>query len=433
MRGWVRWLTGIVGTTALLALVLVGALWLLVDRDGLRAVVVETVKARTGWDLAIDAPLAVGFDDGLEVTLRGLRLQPGGGPALRAESLRLRVKPWPLLERRLEVDALRLEGLAGEWDSPQRIDVTAALAYDAGAQVLTMRPLEAAVDGAPVTGQAQWRGGPSPELTMELRAGSIVVGGARFADVVANTVLRAGVLTQSLTGALYGGRGAATLEGRPEDATAPWAVRATLEDVRLHELARDLGRPGRLEGRARVESDLHWQGGTDEAARRSLHGTATLALRDGALLGVDLPYLIQKAGAALDRKPFEAVDAGRTPLSALDASATISGGVLHNDDLRGAAPPFQLSGRGTVDLVAERLDYLLTARLPEAVPELGKRLRALRGIPLPVRVTGPLANPAFALDLQAALQEALPQRLERQLEDRLDGKLGDKLRKLLDR
>ena len=107
--------------------------------------------------------------------------------------------------------------------------------------------------------------------------------------------------------------------------------------------------------------------------------------------------------------------------------------MLHNDDLRGAAPPFQLSGRGTVDLVAERLDYLLTARLPDAVPELGKRLRVLRGIPLPVRVTGPLADPAFALDLQAALQGAASLRLERQLEERLDGKLGDKLRGLLDR
>ena len=275
MRGWVRWLAGIVGATALLALVLAGALWLLVDRDGLRAVVVGAVKAHTGWDLAIDAPLAFGFDRGVEVTLRGLRLEGTGVGALRAESLRLRLKPWPLLERRLELDALRLEGLAGEWSSPQRIDVTAALSYDAGAQLLTASPLEAAVDGAPVTGRAQWRGAPSPALTMELRAGTLVVGGARLADVVANAVLRAGVLTQTVSGALYGGRGSATLEGRPGDAAPSWAMQATVDDVRLHELARDLGRPGRLEGRARVEADLHWQGGTDEAARRSLHGAAS--------------------------------------------------------------------------------------------------------------------------------------------------------------
>jgi AsmA protein len=86
-----------------------------------------------------------------------------------------------------------------------------------------------------------------------------------------------------------------------------------------------------------------------------------------------------------------------------------------------------------VDLSADRLDYLLTATLPEAATDLGKRLRSLRGVPIPVRLSGPIADPQVALDIEAALRGVARLRLEHKLEERLDGKLGDKLRSLLGR
>lgn len=427
MRRGTRWLVGILGAALLAALLLAAASWLLIDRDGLRRLVVGAVRSQTGWDLAVAQPVGLGFDGGIGLTLRGLQLTgPAGGP-FRADALELRLKPWPLLMRRVEVDSLRLEGLAVD-QGPRRIDASTALRVDAATQALLADPLDITLDGAPLTGHARWQGGVSPALTAELRGAAIVLEGARLANATLRTGLADGVITQTVEAELYGGRGHAVLELRGA-APPVWSLRAKLERLRIHELARDLGRPGRLEGVATLEADLGGQGVTEAEIRRTLAGSLRLALRDGAYVGIDLPHLVDKVGTALDGKPAVDADQRRTPLTALDATATVRDGVLRNDDLRGEAPPFQLSGAGTVDLPAERLDYLLTARLPAETANLGKRLRALRGVPIPVRLSGPIAEPQATLDVEAALRGAARLRLE----DKLDGKLGDKLRGLLGR
>ncbi len=432
MRGGTRWLVGIVVATLFAVLLLAAASWLLIDRDGLRRLVVGAVRSQTGWDLVVAQPVSFGFDGGIGLTLHGLQLMgPAGGP-FQADSLQLRLKPWPLLMRRLEVDSLRLEGLIVDWLGPRRIDASTALRYDVATQALLADPLEIILDGSPLTGHARWLGGATSELTAELRAARIVLEGARLANATMRTELADGTFTQSVEAELYGGTGKAVLEGKVAMPPA-WSLRAKLEQVRIHDLARDLGRPGRLEGVATIEADLRVQGASEAEVRRTLAGSARLALRTGTFVGVDLPHLVDKVGTALDGKPAVVSDRGRTPLTVLDATAMIRDGVLRNDDLQGEAPPFQLSGAGTVDLSADRLDYLLTATLPEAATDLGKRLRSLRGVPIPVRLSGPIAGPQVALDVEAALRGAARLRLEHKLEERLDGKLGDKLRSLLGR
>lgn len=424
-----RWITVAAGAGALAALLVASALWLLVDRDALRQLVAATVKSQTGWDLSVERPVELSLEGGVDLTLRALRVEGSAAGTMRADTLRLRLDPLALLGRRLEPRAVRLEGLEMEWQGPRRIDLSADLRHDPVTQTLVAEPLEVILDGAPARGNARWQGGETPAVTATLRAPAIVLAGARLTDLVVDAELRGGVLRQSAVATLYGGKGDAVLERAGAGDAVSWSLRAILDGVRIHDLARDLGREAPVEGTATGELALRWRGHDASQFRRTLDGAAQLALRDGALTGIDLPALFRLAGDALDSGGPASPERGRMPLTALDATAAIENGVLRNDDLRGDAPPFQLGGRGTVDLGADRIDYTLVVTLPETAPDVGKRLKALRGVPIPVRLTGPIADPAIGLDLDAVLQAVARQRLER----KLDGKLGDKLRSLLGR
>jgi len=53
----------------------------------------------------------------------------------------------------------------------------------------------------------------------------------------------------------------------------------------------------------------------------------------------------------------------------------------------------------------------------------GKELAELRGVTVPVKVTGPLDAPRFRADLRAAVGDALKQRAEDKLKERVQDRL----------
>jgi AsmA protein len=95
-----------------------------------------------------------------------------------------------------------------------------------------------------------------------------------------------------------------------------------------------------------------------------------------------------------------------------------------------------------VDLPAEAVDYLLTTTLV-AVPrgQSGEDLEDLMGVPIPIRIHGPLGKPRYALDMKAVLEaaargkvkekvEAVEEKLKEKLEKKVPGLKGLDLKKL---
>jgi len=85
----------------------------------------------------------------------------------------------------------------------------------------------------------------------------------------------------------------------------------------------------------------------------------------------------------------------------------------------------------------ETIDYLLTTKFVGSIEgQGGAGLGELKGIAIPVRISGTFASPSYTPDLAAALSEAAKAKVEEKVEEKkeelkedLKKKLGDKLLK----
>ena len=171
-------------------------------------------------------------------------------------------------------------------------------------------------------------------------------------------------------------------------------------------------------------------GASADEVKRNLNGSADFAFRQGAINGVNIARMIREAYARIKgtELPAEEVEQ-KTDFSELHGSLHIVNGVATNNDFTAMTPLLRINGKGTANLVADTVDYRIKATLVKTLEgQGGAELNDLAGIPIPIHVTGSLADPHYALDTQA-LAEVLA---TSKLQDVIDEKVGDEtVRKLL--
>src|SRR5258706_1173451 len=236
---------------------------------------------------------------------------------------------------------------------------------------------------------------------------------------------------EPLTADLYQGKlsGAASANAN----TNRFALKADLAGVAIGPLLRDALNNDLLEGRGNVALDVQTGGATASAMKKTLSGNANLALRDSSLKGVNLGELLRKARSLRGSNPPAeqgATAAERTDFTELAASFVIRNGVAHNDDLSAKSPLLRLAGSGDIHIRAHSIDYLIKASVvASSSGQGGKDLAELRGITVPVKVTGALDAPRFRADLGATVGNAVKQRAEDKLKERAQDRLRDLLRR----
>ena len=227
-----------------------------------------------------------------------------------------------------------------------------------------------------------------------LAAGSLAFRQYRVAAVEVRAVLDNGLLrVVRLAGNAWGGR----VEGRgsADSRSGRLALELTAQDVDVDALLKDVAGKSLLEGTGRIVADLETGGASIGALRSNLAGTVSLRVRDGALEGIDLTRALQQAKAAgLPQDRISKASAlEKTAFESLSASARVAGGIAHSDDLDLRSPLFHVGGAGRLDIGRGRVDY--TARVsvvatPTARRESAEWLTALRGVTVPVQLSGPL-------------------------------------------
>jgi AsmA protein len=271
---------------------------------------------------------------------------------------------------------------------------------------------------------------PIADLDTEgsVRVGTLHASGVEAGDVVAT--IRSGqgriALTQLDAGVFGGKLGASAALAT----TGRHALRMKLDGVDAGQVLRVLAGRDLLEGRGNLNLDVSGTGQTVSALKRSLNGTAALALRDGALAGIDLTDVLQRVRGALAavRGKEAAVehtagDGARTAFSSLNASFTIRDGVAHNDDLDLRSPLLRVGGSGRVDLARGTLDYLARVSVVGTLAgQGGVELAALRGVTVPVRLSGPFASLSYRVDVAGLAIDTAKQALTRRLQETLTGK-----------
>ena len=221
-------------------------------------------------------------------------------------------------------------------------------------------------------------------------------------------------------------------------------LKEKLVGVAVGPILRDFAQQDRLEGKGDITLDVTGAGATVNALRRSLAGTAKVHLRDGAIKGINLGEILQRARTALgSRSAAQGESAGdksqKTDFTELSASFAIKNGVARNEDLDAKAPLFRLGGAGDINIADSSLNYVAKASLVATTQGQGGRERdRVAGLTVPVRLSGSFDDLKYEVDYRAmagdAAKSQVGEKIKERLGDRLkDEKLGDRLKGLFGR
>jgi len=209
------------------------------------------------------------------------------------------------------------------------------------------------------------------------------------------------------------------------------ALRQNLSNVAINPLMKDAVDKDLLEGRGDVAFDITTHGDTVGAMKKALAGSASLALKDGAIKGINLAQTFRDLKAKFSSKQDavqQAKASDKTDFSELTGSFHIANGVAHNDDLAAKSPFLRLAGAGDIDIGNDQMNYLAKASVvATAAGQGGQGLDHLKGLTVPVRVTGPFDKLSYKLELSALATEAVKAKVEEKKEE-IKAKAQDKVK-----
>ncbi len=327
----------------------------------------------------------------------------------------------------------------------------AVYAFDIGIDQLDLdryrhKPASAAPAATPVKAEQPMDFSALQKLQASgsVRVGALKAQNIRTTNVRFDVHAAGGTLdVRPLAANLYGGSvngGLSITTGKP----ARFALRQTLSGINVGPLLKDAIDKQPVEGRGNVQLDVTTSGATFGQIRNALNGTARLELRDGAIRGVNIAQAVRRAKAQIgalrgDAPPQTgtASAAEKTDFSELTGSFRIANGIAHNDDLNIKSPLMRIGGAGDINLGDERIDYLAKATVVSTLQgQGGPELQALKGLTVPVRLTGPLASMNWRIDFAGMASELAKQKLDEKKEEvksKIQEQLKDKLKGFLGR
>lgn len=182
------------------------------------------------------------------------------------------------------------------------------------------------------------------------------------------------------------------------------AVAFNLSGVSALPLLKDAANFDWISGRANIEIKLSGAGRSQEAMVEDLQGSGRFDFSDGAIEGINIPAMVRglKQGK-LDG--WKRTDRAKTDFSQLSASFVVQEGIAYNKDLNMIGPLVRMTGEGNVNLGREQLDYAAVPRIVANLQGQGAEDDPNRGIAVPVRITGPWAQPKIVPDLDRLLND----------------------------
>ena len=260
-----------------------------------------------------------------------------------------------------------------------------------------------------------------------LKIATVVLGDLKLEQVTlgldtANGRMRIHPISADLYGGSYSGDVRLDVAGSKPVLTLDEKV----QGVDLASLALAMFEQENITGSMNGNFKLTGRGNDLAEIQRSLAGSMSFELKDGAYEGIDVWHELRRARALLKNEtPPEPVLPARTKFSSVTATGIVTDGIMRNDDLVADLPFMQLTGKGNVDIPQATVDYNLSARVykkPEALEgATQEEIDDFTKTVIPLKITGPLAAPKVSPDVE----ELLRQRVEEELEDKIKEKLKD--------
>jgi AsmA protein len=263
----------------------------------------------------------------------------------------------------------------------------------------------------------------------DISIASVLMGGLELENVelglnASNGRMRIHPISAGLYGGSYDGDVRLDVSG----STPVLSMDENVEGVDLAKLALAMFEQDNITGSIAGNFKLSGRGHDMAAVQRTLGGTMQMELLDGTYEGTDVWYELRRARAKLkNEEPPEAVLPARTKFSSIKASGVMKDGILH-DELVAELPFMQLTGSGKVNIPDATIDYSLKARVykkPEAMEgATPEEIEDFTKTVIPLKITGPIASPTVAPDVEALLKQKVEEKLKEELEDKLKDLFG---------
>ncbi|HSK07947.1 MAG TPA: AsmA-like C-terminal region-containing protein [Vicinamibacterales bacterium] len=224
----------------------------------------------------------------------------------------------------------------------------------------------------------------------------------------------------------YGGTGQGSVGATLSASPLVWTMDASVENADVNRfLGEAASTPNRVSGRARL--GLRLKGPARAPLLRLARGTVDLRVRHGAIHQFPL---LDAIGRALG---VEMGDDDDLRFEELAGTFTVADAVATTDDLQLRHAHARVDAAGRIGL-DQSLDLRGTVAFSRARSQQAiRRVRELAGlrnaqgeIEVPVRMTGTLTDPAFAVDVQSIVQDAAGRELRRRLDRVLQGLIKKK-------
>ncbi|OHX13295.1 AsmA family protein [Chromobacterium sphagni] len=256
------------------------------------------------------------------------------------------------------------------------------------------------------------------DLNGKVAIGELAMGRFRINHISSNVRINPRALElDQMSADIYDGRlqGDATLSRRD---VPHLAVKQTLQGMKIRPLLVDLFNFGRLDGKGNGKIDISADGKSFAELRNTLNGDAAFSLNNGALTGIDLVAALKNLPAELKEWNSTAQNDQKTTFSTLSTSFKLDKGIARNQDLKLASQLVNVNGGGKIDLKQSIVDYTMDV---QANPQ---EFAKLKGMNVPLKITGPINAPVYALDFNAMVKgkktegekkQALKQQLQKQI------------------
>ncbi|WP_286240862.1 AsmA family protein [Neptuniibacter halophilus] len=219
----------------------------------------------------------------------------------------------------------------------------------------------------------------------------------------------------------------------------------TVKGIQIGEVLTAMAGEAQITGALNSSSNITLRGNSVHDFVNSMTGTAQVNMTDGVLHGIDMAQTVCQGMNNVSSLGINTQEVDRsTPFANMGASTTIKNGVVSNQDLKAALDAMSLSGKGTVNLPQQMLDYRLGFMVERNLfKETCSFPDKLEGVEIPVDCKGSfntdpakLCKPDLSFitnALKKQVKEKAKAKVEEkkaEVEEKVKEKLGDKLKGL---
>ncbi len=267
----------------------------------------------------------------------------------------------------------------------------------------------------------------------QLLLGKLKINSLSMQDIQLNLSAKNGVInTQQSAKAFYQGSYNGSLSVDMRNKKPALALNEKIIHVQVEPLLKDFKGEARMSGVVDASAQLQGQGNNADELKSSLNGSLSFLFKDSVVKGFNLQKIIDQAKALIKEPALPSHDKNdQTLFSEITGTATLSNGLIQNNDLVATASRLHINGTGNADLNTEKLDYKMNARFIKAE---ATALEQVNDTPVNITVAGTFSKPTYTLDVAALLTDKNKAKIEKFVEknqekiekivDKIDKKLG---------